>query len=196
MVWLLLFLLISLTYWPPIFIFISKYETSDNFSVSKFGSVFFTLTRGTSLQSLFLRVPSLSFRFFSCSSVHSLLGPKNHGRSQKGASLKDKWSFHHYSPTFPNRRVPVKLISILIKGKVIRIPESRKFSLVESGILGIGIQNPAFGIQNPAKEWMQNPFAENPFQIELTAFMRIHATVLMLKRRLQIVQTTQTVQTM
>ena len=189
MVWLLLFLLISLTYWPPISIFISKYETSDNFSVSKFGSVFFTLTRGTSLQSLFLRVPSLSFRFFSCSSVQSLLGPKNHGRSQKGASLKDKWSFHHYSPTFPNQRVPVKLISILIKGKVIRIPESRKFSLVESGILGIGIQN-------PAKEWIQNPFAENPFQIVLTAFMRIHATVLMLKRRLQIVQTTQTVQTM
>ena len=37
--------------------------------------------------------------------------------------------------------------------KVIRIPESLKFFLVESGILGIGIQNPAFGIQNSAKEW-------------------------------------------
>ena len=36
--------------------------------------------------------------------------------------------------------------------KVIRIPQSRKFLLVESGILGIGIQNAAFGIQNPAKE--------------------------------------------
>ena len=36
--------------------------------------------------------------------------------------------------------------------KVIRIPESRKFLLVESRILSIGIQNPAFGIQNPDKE--------------------------------------------
>ena len=36
--------------------------------------------------------------------------------------------------------------------KVIRIPESRKFLLVESGILGSGIQNPAFGIQDPAKK--------------------------------------------
>ena len=32
------------------------------------------------------------------------------------------------------------------------------FVLVESGILGIGIQN-------PAKEWIQNLFAENPYQI-------------------------------
>ena len=60
--------------------------------------------------------------------------------------------------------------------KVIRIPESRKFLLVESGILGFGIQNPAFGIQDPAKKGIQNPFAKNPFQIVLTAFTRIHAT--------------------
>ena len=64
--------------------------------VSKFGFVFFTLTRGTSLQSLFLTVLSLLFRLFSCSSVQSLLGPKNHGWSQKEASLRDKvsLSFH------------------------------------------------------------------------------------------------------
>ena len=36
--------------------------------------------------------------------------------------------------------------------KVSRIPESRKFLLVKSRILGIGIQNQAFGIQIPAKE--------------------------------------------
>ena len=60
--------------------------------------------------------------------------------------------------------------------KVIRIPESRKFLLVESGILGSGIQNPAFGIQDPAKKGIQNPLAENPFQIVLAAFTRIHAT--------------------
>ena len=42
--------------------------------------------------------------------------------------------------------------------KVIRIPKSRKFLLVESGILGIGIQNPAFGTQNPTKKWIQDPF--------------------------------------
>ena len=60
--------------------------------------------------------------------------------------------------------------------EVIRIPESRKFLLVESGILGSGIQNPAFGIQDPAKKGIQNPLAENPFQIVLMAFTRIHAT--------------------
>ena len=37
--------------------------------------------------------------------------------------------------------------------KVIRIPESNKFSLVESGILGSGIWNPTLRIQNPAKDW-------------------------------------------
>ena len=73
--------------------------------------------------------------------------------------------------------------------KVIRIPESRKFLLVESVLLGIGIQNPAFGIQNPTKEWIQNPLAERPFQIVLTAFTRIHATTVMLKATLETVQT-------
>ena len=68
--------------------------------------------------------------------------------------------------------------------QVIRIPKSGKFLLVVSGILGIRFQNPAFGIQNP--------FAENPFQIVLRAFTRIHATTVMLKRRAQTVQTTQT----
>ena len=47
--------------------------------------------------------------------------------------------------------------------KVIRIPESEKFLLVESGmgeilivesrILGFGIRNTAYGIQNPANDW-------------------------------------------
>ena len=60
-----------------------------------------------------------------------------------------------------------------------------KFLLVESGILGIGIQN-------PAKEGIQNSFVENPFRIVLTAFTRIHATPVMLKRRPQTVQTIQT----
>ena len=60
--------------------------------------------------------------------------------------------------------------------KEIQIPESRKFLLVESGILSFGIQNPAFGIQDSAKKRIQNPFAENPFQIVLAAFTRIHET--------------------
>ena len=42
------------------------------------------------------------------------------------------------------------LMNLFAQCKVIRITESRKFLLVESGILGIGIQN-------PAKEWIQNP---------------------------------------
>lgn len=37
--------------------------------------------------------------------------------------------------------------------KGIRSPESRKFLLVESGILGFGIRNPAPGIRNPANDW-------------------------------------------
>ena len=37
--------------------------------------------------------------------------------------------------------------------KGIRIAESGKFLLVESGILGFGIRNTAQGIQNPAKDW-------------------------------------------
>ena len=48
--------------------------------------------------------------------------------------------------SFPNR------LSCFALCKVIWIPESRKFLHVESGILGTGIQNPAFGIQNLAKE--------------------------------------------
>ena len=59
---------------------------------------------------------------------------------------------------------------------VIRIPESRKFLLVESGIAGIGIWNPAFEIQNPAKDCIPNTLAENPFQTVLTGFLRIHTT--------------------
>ena len=37
--------------------------------------------------------------------------------------------------------------------KGIRIPESRNFLLVESGILGFGIRNPALRIRNPTKDW-------------------------------------------
>ena len=37
--------------------------------------------------------------------------------------------------------------------KGIRIPESTNFVLVESGILGFGIQNPALRIRNPTKDW-------------------------------------------
>ena len=37
--------------------------------------------------------------------------------------------------------------------KGIQIPESVKFFLVESGILGFGTQNTAQGIRNPNKEW-------------------------------------------
>ena len=37
--------------------------------------------------------------------------------------------------------------------KGIRIPESVKFFLVESGNLGFGTQNTAQGIRNPNKEW-------------------------------------------
>ena len=58
--------------------------------------------------------------FFSCSSVQSLLRPKNHGWSQKGASLRDNWSFYHYSPTLSNQRAPVKLVSILIRVEILK----------------------------------------------------------------------------
>ena len=37
--------------------------------------------------------------------------------------------------------------------KGIQILESRNFLLVESGILGFGIRNPALRIRNPTKDW-------------------------------------------
>ena len=78
--------------------------------------------------------------------------------------------------------------------KVIRIPKSRKFLLVESGILGIGIQNPAFGTQNPTKKWIQDPFLENPFSWKsissrINGFHAHPHNPVMLKYRLQTVQT-------
>ena len=73
-------------------------------------------------------------------------------------------------------RIPCGYYQGLAPCKLIRIPESGIFLLVESGILGIGIQN-------PAKEWIQNPF-----KIVETAFKRIHASTVMLRCRLQTVQ--------
>ena len=42
---------------------------------------------------------------------------------------------------------------IIAPCKGIRIPESRNFLLLESGILGFGIRNPAIRIRNPTKDW-------------------------------------------
>ena len=54
--------------------------------------------------------------------------------------------------------------------KAIRIPESRNFLLVESGILGFGIQNPAQGTQNPyTKDWPSRiQLTKDPLQIGLS----------------------------
>ena len=53
----------------------------------------------------------------------------------------------HINPLFCYSSVLQELEDIclqcLAQCKAIRIPESRKFLVVESGILGIGIQNPA-----------------------------------------------------
>ena len=68
--------------------------------------------------------------------------------------------------------IQVRSVKSFAPCRVIRILESGKFLLVESGIAGIGIQNPAFGIQNPAKECIPNTLAENPFQTVLTGFLR------------------------
>lgn len=45
--------------------------------------------------------------------------------------------------------------------KGIGIPESGKFSLVESGVLGFGIRDTGQGIRNPTYDW-------NPEQVPLT----------------------------
>ena len=61
------------------------------------------------------------------------------------------------SPTdhFPyvNSKVVYQPVGYVAPCKGIRIPESRNFLLVESGILGFGIRNPAQGIRNPTKGW-------------------------------------------
>ena len=49
------------------------------------------------------------------------------------------------------RQIDNKLHLAPCKG--IRIPESRNFLLLESGILGFGIRNPALRIRNPTKDW-------------------------------------------
>ena len=49
---------------------------------------------------------------------------------------------------------PIKLYKYYFAPcKGIRIPESRIFLLVESGILGFGIRNLALRIRNPTKDW-------------------------------------------
>ena len=57
----------------------------------------------------------------------------------------------------PESRIPDCLGS-LYTCKGIQIPESRKFQLVESRILGFGIRNTAVGIWNPTDYW--NPESE------------------------------------
>ena len=68
---------------------------------------------------------------------------------------------------------PRKLIFAPCKG--IRIPESRNFLLVESGILGFGIRNPALRIRNPTKDW--NPESNLLF---LCAFDNLIYVILLL----------------
>ena len=54
---------------------------------------------------------------------------------------------------FSSMITPKKTVSVTFAPcKRIRIPESRNFLLVESGILGFGIRNPALGIRNPTKD--------------------------------------------
>ena len=75
------------------------------------------------------------------------------------SSVLDFHFFAYYSNLFYSHRdlkrleqtVNQELVKINIaQCKVIRIPESKKFSLVESKILGSGIWNPALGIRNPS----------------------------------------------
>ena len=66
--------------------------------------------------------------------------------------------------TDANRKA--KRISVLAPCKGIRIPESTNFLLVESGILGFGIRNPALRICNPTKDW--NPESN---------LLKIHSTL-------------------
>ena len=51
------------------------------------------------------------------------------------------------------KRPPENTVLCIAPCKGIRIPESTNFVLVESGILGFGIQNPALRIRNPTKDW-------------------------------------------
>ena len=44
------------------------------------------------------------------------------------------------------------MLMVITPCERIRIPESKKMLLVESGILGFGIQNTAQGIQNPTND--------------------------------------------
>ena len=56
----------------------------------------------------------------------------------------------------PESRIP-DCLGFLYTCKGIRIPESRKFLLVESRILGFGIRKTAVGIWNLTDNWNRNP---------------------------------------
>ena len=58
---------------------------------------------------------------------------------------------------------PLGFVSTVTSYKEIRAPEFEKFLIVESGILGFGIQNTAQGIHNPTNDW--NPESTFYWQI-------------------------------
>ena len=70
--------------------------------------------------------------------------------------------------TTPFEEISLQVLNIA-PCKGIRIPESRNFLLVESGILGFGIRNPALGIRNPTKDWNpESKLPKDPLQIGLS----------------------------
>ena len=84
--------------------------------------------------------------------------------------LKGNLQAKHTLHVLVDRRVGI----FFLEGQVapckgIRIPESRNFLLVESGILGFGIRNPALGIRNPTKDWNpESKLPKDPLQIGLS----------------------------
>ena len=58
---------------------------------------------------------------------------------------------------------PSGSVSAVTSYKEIQVPEFEKFLIVESGILGFGIQNTAQGIHNPTNDW--NPESTFYWQI-------------------------------
>ena len=103
----------------------------------------------TKCPSIFLTKKSKDVSWHNYKNIHTVpaAGPQNKPFPKKQLQVKKCILFH-----ITKYQSVVSIDYKITQCRGIRIPESVKFFLVESGILGFGIQNKAQGIRNPTKD--------------------------------------------
>ena len=98
---------------------------------------------------IFLTKQSKDVSWHNYKNIHTVpaTGPQNKPFPKKQLQVKKCILFH-----ITKYQSVVSIDYKITQCRGIRIPESVKFFLVESGILGFGIQNKAQGIRNPTKD--------------------------------------------